>query len=111
MVVPLGMALGVCRFQFDSNRQILVLHYKPNCDRCHGEIKWDFAILIPVVLVYTGVVSAVDAVVVRFMLDWKWCVASRHQILRLIVRLVLTSTAALILMRILYEVADASRMR
>ena len=86
---------------------ILVEHYKPNCDRCHMEIEWDFMFMIPVVLVYTGVVDAVDAVVARIMQEWKWCMTNRHLILRLIARLALTSTAALILMWILYEVAKA----
>ncbi len=63
--------------------------------------------MIPAVLVYTGVVDAVDAVVARIMQEWKWCMTSRHLILRLIARLALTSTAALILMRILYEVTKA----
>ena len=85
-----------------ATADILVQHYKPNCDRCHMEIEWDFILMIPVVLAYTGVVNAVDAVVVRIMQDWKLCMASRHQIFRLIVRLVLTSAAALILMRILF---------
>ena len=66
------------------------------------EIEWDFILMIPIVLAYTGVVNAVDAVVARIMQDWKWCMANRLQILRLIVRLVLTSTAALILIRILF---------
>ena len=93
-----------------ATADILVEHYKPNCDRCHMEIKWDFILMIPIVLAYTGVVNAVDAVVARIMQDWTWCMANRHQILRLIVRLVLTSTAALILIRILYGVTDALRM-
>jgi FtsH-binding integral membrane protein len=97
-------------FSIITTSDILVQHYKPNCDRCHMEIEWDLAIIIPIVFVYTGVVNAVDAAVARIMQNWKWCMANRHLILRLIVRLVLTSSAALILMRILYEVANALRM-
>ena len=89
----------------------LVKHYKPNCDRCHMEIEWDFILMIPSALVYAGAVNAVDAIVARIMQNWKWCMAGRHQILRLIARLVLTSTAALILLRILCAAADALRMR
>ena len=74
-------------------------------------INWGHAIVLLVVFVYAGVANAVDAFVARLMQDWKWCAANRHLISRLIVRFFLTSTGTLILMRILYEVADASRMR
>ena len=67
-------------------------------------INWGHAIVLLVVFVYAGVANAVDAFVARLMQDWKWCAANRHLISRLIVRLVLTSTGTLILMRILYEV-------
>lgn len=89
---------------------ILVEHYKPDCDRCHMEIRWDFVFMVSIVLVYTGVVNGVDAIVVRIMQDWKWCMSNRRRLLRLTVRLVMTSSAALILMRILHVVADALRM-
>ena len=97
-------------FSLIATANIVVEHYKPNCDRCHMEIEWDFVFMIPIVFVYTGVVNAVDAVVIRIMQDWKWCMTNRHLILRLIVRLVLTSTAALILIRILYEAVETLRM-
>ena len=106
----LAWLLSFVAFSLIVAANILVEHYKPNCDRCHMEVEWDFAVMIPIVFVYTGVVNAVDAAVVRIMRNRVWCMTNRHLILRLIVRLVLTSTAALILMRILYEVANALRM-
>ena len=98
-------------FSLIITANILVEHYKPNCDRCHMEIEWDFILLIPAALVYTGVVNAVDGVVARIMQEWEWCRLHRSQILRLIARIVLTSTVSLLLMRIIYEIACNLRTR
>ena len=91
--------------------QILVEHYKPNCDRCHLEIEWDFIELMPIVLVYTGVVNGIDAVVARLQQEWEWSRMNRHPMLRLSARLVLTSAVSLLLMWILYELACSLRPR
>ena len=92
-----AFSLIVAAFSFVS-------FYRPGADG-HLQINWKLATLILVVFACAGVANAVDAFVARIMQDWKWCAANRHLISRLIVRLVLTSTTTLILMRIMYEVA------
>ena len=89
---------------------IFIEHCKPDCDWCHMKIGWDFVFMVPMVFVHTGVVDTVDTAVSCVMHNWQWCISNRHLILRLTVRLALTSTAALILMRLLYAVTKALRM-
>ena len=78
-------ACACATFVISETCHLLVLHYKPDCDRCHMPLADDFLVLVPAFVVFAGLIVVCDVVAERILRAWD-CAFTRHCLARLLLR-------------------------